>query len=164
MTDKDASLRVLVVVDVWGQMDRLCDQIKAELDWPNAEVLVVAPVLIGPLHSLCGDVDAEHAATKRALVEMLHCLTRHGIHARVKMGDEDPATAVWDAINGIAPDRNFPPDKIIVITHDRAHETWREHNLVPRLETHGVLVRHLVVQQEIAEPAMAHGGPSRVSS
>ena len=69
MTDKDDPLRVLVVSrDVWADVVDLCDQIKAELDRPNADVFVVAPVLEGRLHSLCGDIDAEHAATKRGLV------------------------------------------------------------------------------------------------
>jgi hypothetical protein len=154
MTVKDDSLRVLVVADVWGQMDDLCDQIKAELDRPDAEVLVVAPVLVGRLHSFCGDVDAEHAATKRALIDMLRCLKRHGVYARGKVGNEDPATAVWDAISGIAPDMDFPPDKIIAVTHDRAHETWREHNLVPQLEGYGVPVRHLVIEQSALEQVL----------
>ena len=76
------------------------------------------------------------------------------------MGNEDPATAVWDAINGIAPDRDFPPDKIIAITHDRAHETWREHNLVPQLESYGASVRHLVIEQNVLEQA-ARADPSQ---
>lgn len=159
MTDKDDSLRILVladvVADVWGQMGELCDQIKAEIDRPNAEVFVVAPVLVGRLHSLCGDIDAEHAATKRGLIAMLHCLKRRGVKARGGTGNEDPAIAVWDAINGITPDRDFPPDKIIAITHDRAHETWREHKLVPRLQSYGVPVRHLVIEQSTVESAAA---------
>ena len=159
MTGKDDSLRILVVADVvadfWGQMDDLCDQIKAELDRPNAEVFVVAPVLVGRLHSLCGDIDAEHAATRRGLIEMLACLRRNGVRARGGTGNEDPVTAAWDAINGITPDRNFPPDKIIAITHDRAHETWREHKLVPRLESYEVPVRHLVIERNTVERAAA---------
>ena len=90
MTDKDDSLRVLVVADVWGQMDDLCDQIKAELDRPDAEVLVVAPVLVGRLHSMCGDVDAEHTATKGALIDMLHCLKRHGVRRTRQGGQRRP--------------------------------------------------------------------------
>ena len=51
MTDNDDCLRVLVVADVWCQIDGLCDQVKAELDRANTEVFVVAPALVGPVRS-----------------------------------------------------------------------------------------------------------------
>lgn len=63
MTDNDDCLRVLVVADVWCQIDGLCDQVKAELDRANTEVFVVAPALVGPVRSFYGDIDAERAAT-----------------------------------------------------------------------------------------------------
>jgi hypothetical protein len=137
--------RVLVVADIWCQIDGLCAQVRDELDRDEADVLVVAPALAGRLHTMTSDIDTETNEAKHRLEDVLSRLNHHGIPARGEIGDPNPAQAIEDVL------AEFATEKIIIVTETSSHENWREHALTERLEKHGLPVSHLLVAHDLAQ-------------
>lgn len=137
--------RVLVVADIWCQVDGLCDQVREEVGDSDPEVLVIAPPLASRLHTFASDTDEETEAARRRLADVLRRLERHGVRARGRLGAHDPALAIDDAL------AQFPAQKIILITDTSEHENWREHRLPSYLEGLDLPFLRLIVPHELAE-------------
>jgi nucleotide-binding universal stress UspA family protein len=137
--------RVLVVADIWCQIDGLCAHVRDELDQSEADVLVVAPALAGRLHTMTSDLDTEMSEAKQRLEDVLRRLNEHGVPARGEIGDPNPAQAIEDVL------AEFEAEKIVIVTETSDHENWREHALAERLQKHGLPVTHLLVAHDIAQ-------------
>ena len=145
MTTATHTQRVLVVADIWCQIDGLCAQVRGELDKRDADVLVITPALAGRVHTMTSDLDAEINKAKERLSDVLRRLNEHGVPAQGEVGDPDPAQAVEDTLV------EFAAEKILIVTETRNHENWREHALSERLEKHKLPIHHLVVAHDIAQ-------------
>jgi hypothetical protein len=137
--------RVLVVADIWCQVDGLCDQVASELDDRNDDVLLVTPPLTGRLHTILSDTDAETAAARNRLDDALRRLREHGMSAVGLVGDADPIVAIDDAL------AQFEAEKVVVVTETARWRSWREKRLPGYLRGLGLPVRHLVVPHELAQ-------------
>jgi len=138
-------LRILVIADVWCQIDGLCAEVKRHLGDRDGDVLVIAPALTGRLHTITGDLDAERQSARGRLDFVVRRLKDHGVAARGEVGDPDPVMAIGDGLAG------FAAQKIVVVTETEGHENWRERGLTERLdEAHGVPIHHLTVQHDLA--------------
>jgi hypothetical protein len=136
---------LLVVADIWCQVDGLCDEVRDELEGEGAEVLVTAPPLASRLHTMTSDTDRETALARERLDDILRRLGEHGVKARGLIGAHDPALAIDDAL------AEFPADKIVVVTDSTGHQNWREQRLPAYLESLDLPVAHFLVAHEIAE-------------
>lgn len=137
-------LRVLVVADIWCQIDGLCAHVRNQLDGREGEILVLAPALAGRVHTMTSDLDAELRKAHDRLNTVLKRLEDHGVIARGEVGDPDPLTAIEDVLD------QFPAEKILVVTEAEGHQNWRERGLTKRLEGHGIPIHHLTVEHDIA--------------
>jgi hypothetical protein len=143
MPTSDTSPKVLVLADIWCNLDRLCLGISRHID-NSARVLVVAPALASRLHLWTNDTDRESAITRARLETILVRLERYGIHAEGRLADQDPALAVDDALCRFG----FAATEVIVITEDDQHANWAERGLDDRIGRHGIPVTHLTVAHE----------------
>jgi hypothetical protein len=90
--------RVLVVADIWCQIDGLCPRVREEIESSEADVRVVAPALAGRLHTMTSDLDTEISAATTRLEDALKRLNEHGVPACGEIGDPDPAQAIDDVL------------------------------------------------------------------
>lgn len=65
----------------------------------RAEVLVLAPARIGFLDRWASDVEGARREAQRTLVQALAALTKAGVKAEARVGDEDVVQAVEDQLN-----------------------------------------------------------------
>lgn len=137
--------RLLVVADIWCQIDGLCDEVRGELEGPGSEVLVTTPPLASRLHTFASDTDRESALARRRLEDALERLREHGVVARGTVGAHDPALAIDDAL------AEFAADKVILVTDTDGHRNWRERRLPDYLESLDLPVVHLVVPHDLAK-------------
>ena len=138
-------MRLLVVADVWCQIDGLCDQVRNELDDRDSDVLVIAPPLASRVHTFASDTDPETEAARDRLADVLKRLKEHGVEARGLVAAHDPTLAIDDAL------AEFPAEKIIVVTDTGDHENWREKRLPAYLEGLDVPTIRVVVRHDLAE-------------
>jgi len=139
------STHLLVVADIWCQIDGLCDEVRGELEADGAHVLVTAPPLASRLHTFTSDTDDESTLGRRRLEDVIARLRDHGVEARGLIGAHDPALAIDDAL------AQFPADKVIVVTDSAGHQNWREHRLPTYLESLDLPIVQMVVPHELAE-------------
>jgi len=132
--------RILVVANETVASDALRDAVAARASG-GADVLVVAPALVGRLGWLSS---ADDEARERAAARLDHCLEslrRLGVEAHGRVGDCDPLRAIEDAL------RTFRADEIVVATHPPGRSHWLEQGLVERAQERvDVPLHHVVVE------------------
>ncbi len=97
-------------------------------DVVDAEVVVVAPALIGRLgYWTCDDRRSRRNAEDR-LELSLESLREAGVEARGSVGDADPLQAIEDALS------EFDADAIVVSTHSDRRPNWLARDIVRRAQ------------------------------
>ena len=139
----DRSPHLLVLADVWCRADGLCDEVFRRAG-EAGEVLVVAPALASPLHTLTDDIDRESEIARTRLENVLARLEQHGVHAQGRVGTQNPALAAEDALDG------FAATEVVVVTDDHAHANWSERGLTARIARPGLVVTRVTVPHEQA--------------
>jgi hypothetical protein len=123
----DGPRKLLVVANETLTGDELLDAVRARVgDDHDAIVVVIAPVN-APREGYVVYDDTRRAAAGRRLERTLTRLREAGIAATGHVVDNDPLTAVKDAI---ALDE---PDELIVSTHPEATSGWRRRNLLEEI-------------------------------
>jgi GABA permease len=132
--------RILVVANETVASDALRDAVAARASG-GADVLVVAPALVGRLGWLSSADDEARASAATRLDHCLESLRRLGVDARGRVGDCDPLRAIEDAL------RTFSPDEVVLATHPPGRSHWLEQGLVERAkERLAVPLHHVVVE------------------
>jgi nucleotide-binding universal stress UspA family protein len=97
-------------------------------DVVDAEVVVVAPALIGRLGYWTGDDRRSRRDAEKRLELCLESLRESGVEARGSVGDADPLQAIEDALS------EFDADAIVVATHSDRRPNWLAHDIVRRAQ------------------------------
>ena len=125
MTDRPRKLLVVANETLTG--DELLDAVRAHVGKdPDAIVVVIAPVN-APREGYVVYDDTRRAAAGRRLERTLTQLREAGIAATGHVIDDEPLTAVKDAI------ALEEPDELIVSTHPEATSGWRRRNLLEEI-------------------------------
>jgi GABA permease len=116
---------------------------------PDAELRVVAPILVSRTHYLASDVDRELAEAQERLTAALAWAQSEGLHASGKVGDPQVALgAIEDEL------RSFAADEVVICTYPPGLSHWLETGIVERLrEELDVPVTHVVVHDDRAQVA-----------
>jgi hypothetical protein len=117
---------ILVVANETLTGRELIDAVRARAGGEDVLVNVIAPVN-APREGYVVYEDTRRAAAGRRLEQTLAKLREAGISAMGNVVDNDPLTAVRDAI---ALDE---PDELIVSTHPEAKSGWRRRNLLEEI-------------------------------
>lgn len=124
-------VRVLIVTDEnLASENEVPEPIRPLID--NAEdIYVVAPTLTTRLQSLAGDVDRARASAEARLHGVFDHMPTLGMDARGSVGDEDPLTAIADAL------AEFDANLILLRLHapGSEDENWREPRLARRVRS-----------------------------
>jgi nucleotide-binding universal stress UspA family protein len=122
-TEEPQSLgrRILLVANQPVAGDALRDVV-------DAEVVVVAPALIGRLGYWTGDDRLSRRNAEERLALCLESLRESGVEARGSVGDADPLQAIEDALG------EFDADAIVVATHSERRSNWLAHDIVRRAQ------------------------------
>lgn len=137
------SPHLLVLADVWCQVEGLCDEVLRRA-CDAGRVLVVAPALAGRVHTWTNDTDRESEIAQARLENVLARLEQHGVRAEGRVAAQDPALAVEDALDV------FAATEVIVVTEDHEHANWSERGLTSRIARPGLPVTRLTVAHEKA--------------
>jgi nucleotide-binding universal stress UspA family protein len=97
-------------------------------DVADAEVVVVAPALIGRLGYWTGDDRRSRRDAEKRLELCLESLRASGVEARGRVGDADPLQAIEDALG------EFDADAIVVATHSDRRPNWLAYDVVRRAQ------------------------------
>jgi hypothetical protein len=93
----------------------------------DAEVIVVAPALVGRLRYWTSDDRQARQAADERLACCLDSLQASGLNARGHIGEADPLQAIEDAL------RLFAADEIIIIaTHGEGRSNWLTEDIIAR--------------------------------
>lgn len=139
----DPRRHLLVIANETCAGAALLDEIRYRAGDGNAEVLVVAPALTGPVRFWASDVDGARAQAQARLDASLAALATAGVSARGEIGDADPLQAIEDAL------RTFGADEIIISTHPPGRSNWLERDVVGRArERYEMPIAHVVVDLE----------------
>jgi nucleotide-binding universal stress UspA family protein len=95
-------------------------------DVADAEIVVVAPALIGRLDYWTGDDRRARRAAEERLERCLESLRESGVKASGNVGDSDPLQAIEDALS------EFDADEIVITTHFDGRSNWLATDLVGR--------------------------------
>ena len=136
----DDQRKLLVVANETLTGDELLDAVRARVaDDPDAIVVVIAPVN-APREGYVVYDNTRRAAAGRRLDRTLTAFREAGIAATGHVVDNDPLTAVKDAI------AIEEPDELIVSTHPEATSGWRRRNLLEEIRkaAGGLPVEHVV--------------------
>ena len=146
MGEPDPKLRrILYVAHQACGNPALCAEVRAHAA-AGAEVLVVAPVLVSPLHRWASDDDEDRELAQARLDESIACLDGDGLRVRGTLGDADPVQAIADALYG------FPAEEIVVCLEEPERSRWFRKGVVERArDRFGVHVTELDVA--VREPA-----------
>lgn len=132
--------RILVVANETVASDALRDAVAARASG-GADVLVIAPALVGRLGWLSSADDEARASAAARLEHCLESLRRLGVDARGQVGDCDPLRAIEDAL------RTFRADEVVLATHPPGRSHWLEQGLVERVQERlDVPFHHVVVE------------------
>lgn len=118
--------KLLVVANETLTGDELLDAVRAKVEATDALVFVIAPVNT-PREGYVVYDNTRRAAAGRRLLRTLTQLRKAGIAATGHVVDNDPLTAVKDAI------ATEEPDELIVSTHPEAKSGWRRRNLLEEI-------------------------------
>jgi hypothetical protein len=131
--------KLLVVANETLTGDELIDAVRRRIEGTDALVYVIAPVN-EPSEGYVVYDNTRRAAAGRRLDRTLTKFREAGIAAAGDVIDNDPLTAVKDAL---ATER---PDEVIVSTHPESKSGWRRRNLVEEIRkaAAGVPVEHVV--------------------
>jgi hypothetical protein len=132
--------KLLVVANETLTGDELLDAVRARVgDDSDTIVVVIAPVN-APREGYVVYENTRRAAAGRRLERTLTQLREAGIAATGHVIDNDPLTAVKDAI------ALEEPDELIVSTHPEATSGWRRRNLLEEIRkaAGGLPVEHVV--------------------
>lgn len=114
-------MKLLVLTSEPITADQLRQALPDDAEPERSEVMVIAPALQeDAFHFWLSDADAaiERAdAVRRQTVEKLGAA---GVPASGDTGESDPAEAIEDAL------RTFPADRIVLFTHDKSEQRYRE--------------------------------------
>jgi hypothetical protein len=133
------SRKLLVVANETLTGDELLDAVRASVGDSDAIVVVIAPVN-APREGYVVYDNTRRAAAGRRLDRTLTGFREAGIAATGHVVDNDPLTAVKDAI------AIEEPDELIVSTHPEATSGWRRRNLLDEIRKAAgeIPVRHVV--------------------
>ena len=138
--------RILVVANETVASDALRDAVAARASG-GADVLVIAPALVGRLGWLSSADDEARASAAARLEHCLVPLRRVGVDARGQGGDCDPLRASEDAR------RAFRADEVVLATHPPGRSHWLEQGLVERVQERlDVPFHHVVVDGAAVAP------------
>jgi hypothetical protein len=118
--------KVLVVANETLLGDELLDAVRRRVEGGDVLVTVIAPVN-APREGYVVYEDTRRAAAGRRLERTLAKLREGGIAAIGDVIDNDPLTAVEDAI------AMEEPDELIVSTHPESKSGWRRRNLLEEI-------------------------------
>jgi hypothetical protein len=114
-------MRLLVLTSEPISAPQLRAAVGADVDPTDAEVMVVAPALQpSPLKFWFSDADEAIARADAVRRETLDQLGSSGVPASGDTGESDPIEAVEDAL------ATFPAERIVLFTHDRSDQRYRE--------------------------------------
>ncbi len=112
-------------------------------DVVDAEVVVVAPALIGRLGYWTGDDRRSRRDAEERLELCLESLRESGVEARGRVGDADPLQAIEDALG------EFDADAIVVATHSDRRSNWLSHDIVRRAQSRfSRPIRHIAARHD----------------
>ncbi len=131
--------KLLVVANETLTGDELLDAVRAKVGDSDALVVVIAPVN-APREGYVVYDNTRRAAAGRRLDRTLTSFREAGIAATGHVVDNDPLTAVKDAI------AIEEPDELIVSTHPDATSGWRRRNLLEEIRkaAGSIPVEHVV--------------------
>jgi hypothetical protein len=131
---------VVVVADAPLAGDDLAETI-TQAAGPNAELDVLAPVLVSHTHYATSDSDAETRAAQTRLDASLEWAAAHGFSARGEVGDDEPATALADEL------RDFGADAVVIVTNGERRTKWAETRELDRARAElEIPILHVVAQ------------------
>src|SRR3712207_6350809 len=130
--------KVLVVANRTVAGSKLLDAIRERARDPESELHLVVP-LAAPRHGNVIYDDAQRDAAQVRIDLAAAYLRREGIEVSGEIGDQDPLTAVKDAL------MDFAADEIIISTLPQTRSGWLRRDLVERIEHEtGKRVTHIV--------------------
>jgi hypothetical protein len=131
--------KLLVVANETLTGDELLDAVRARIEGTETLVYVIAPVN-EPSEGYVVYDNTRRAAAGRRLERTLTKLREAGIAAAGDVIDNDPLTAVKDAL------ATEEPDEVIVSTHPETKSGWRRRNLLEEIRkaAKGLTVEHVV--------------------
>jgi hypothetical protein len=133
--------RVLVVADSGCVTSTVCARVMERQVAEDADVLVVAPVLLSPLHYATDDDAAEWRDAENRARETAEMFRRMGARARGEVGADNPLEAIHDSL------ALFHADEIIVVTAPDDRLGWLEQGLVESAaRATGLPVQHVTVE------------------
>ena len=119
--------KVLIVANETVGADELLAEIRRIEDERSSTYRVVVPAR--PLHEVHGSVwtqkGAQEAARER-LASTLEILHREGLEATGDVGDNQPVSAIGDAL------MDFDADLIVISTHPAERSSWLRGDVVER--------------------------------
>jgi hypothetical protein len=116
---------VVVVADAPLAGDEVADAI-TNVVGPEAQLDVLAPMLVSHLHYATSDHDAEARSAEDRLQTSLRWAAEHGFTARGEVGDDEPATAMADEL------RDFGADAVVIVTDGARPTRWVERRELER--------------------------------
>jgi len=122
----DDERKILVVANETLLGDELLDAVRSRAGDRGALVIVIAPVNT-PREGFVVYDNTRRASAGRRLERTLARFREAGIHAMGHVVDNDPLTAVKDAI------AMEEPDELIVSTHPESRSGWRRRNLLEEI-------------------------------
>jgi len=122
----DEQRKILVVANETLLGDELLDAVRSRAGDHGALVIVIAPVNT-PREGFVVYDNTRRASAGRRLDRTLARFREAGIHAMGHVVDNDPLTAVKDAIE------MEEPDELIVSTHPDSKSGWRRRNLLDEI-------------------------------
>jgi GABA permease len=135
--------RILVVANETLPGAALHAEIARHVREQPTDVLVIAPVLVGPIKYWTDEDDTAREQAQSRLDATCRTLGELTVSVSGTIGDADPLRAVEDAL------REFGADEIIVSTHPPGRSNWLEQHVVERLRTfYEIPISHVVVDAE----------------
>lgn len=122
----EALYRLLVVLEVDVEAAELCSAVRLRLIGRDADVRVVAPVVVSPLHFVADDEGREDSEAHRRLRNALRALAEAGIRAQGTIGADDPLEAAGDELPG------FPADEILLVGALESSRGWLDEGFESR--------------------------------
>lgn len=122
----DVQRKILVVANETLTGNELLGAVRSRVEGSDALVVVIAPVNT-PREGYVVYDNTRRASAGRRLDRTLAHFREAGIHAMGHVVDNDPLTAVKDAI------AMEEPDELIVSTHPESKSGWRRRNLLDEI-------------------------------
>jgi hypothetical protein len=122
------------------------DHLRRELEaagGAGAEFDVLVPISSTRSHYLTSNIDRASEEARARLDASLLWAHENGFSAKGEVGDADPLVAIEDEL------RDFGPDEVIVVMHEREHTSWLAKRMLSHLARElGVPVREIVLTED----------------